>query len=147
MLSDCFSGTTFQVFASKQADLSRALAMNLSAVSRPAKRPHSGSSHPPNKEKPFAGSYSKYNNRSNKRAFLSCPQTGGKRIDSFIDNWREITSDPDILSIVLGYKIPLRCKPVQFTIPVTSPNQVNADLIESEVENLLTKGAIAEIPP
>ena len=39
-------------------------------------------------------------------------------MDSFIDNWREITSDPDILSIVLGYKIPLRCEPVQFTIPV-----------------------------
>ena len=42
----------------------------------------------------------------------------------------------------------LRCEPVQFTIPVTSPNQVNADLIDSEVENLLTKGAIAEpLPP
>ena len=50
-------------------------------------------------------------------------------------------------SIVLGYKIPLLCKPVQFSIPVTSPNQVNADLIDSAVENLLTKGAIAEIPP
>ena len=75
------------------------------------------------------------------------PQTGGKGIDFFINNWREITSDPDILSIVLGYKIPLRCKLVQFTIPVTSPNQVNADLADSEVENLLTKGAIAEIPP
>ena len=34
--------------------------------------------------------------------FLSCPQTGGKRIDAFIHKWREITSDPEILSIVLG---------------------------------------------
>ena len=41
----------------------------------------------------------------------------------------------------------MRYKPVQFTIPVTSPKQVNANLIDSEVENLLTKGAIAEIPP
>ena len=57
---------------------------------------------------------------------------------------RAITSDPDILSIVLGYKIPLRCKPVQFTVPVASPNQVTSDLIDSEVENLLTKGAIRE---
>ena len=41
----------------------------------------------------------------------------------------------------------MRYKPVQFTIPVTSPKQVNANLIDSEVENLLTKGAIAEINP
>ena len=75
-----------------------------------------------------------------KWAFLSCPQTGGKRLDSFIDNWRAITSDPGILSIVLGYKL-------QFIIPVTSPNQVNANLIDSEVENFLTKGVIVEIPP
>ena len=57
-------GDKFPSIASKQADLSRAFAMNLGAVSRPAKRPHSGSSHPPNKEKSFAGSYSKYNNCS-----------------------------------------------------------------------------------
>ena len=50
-------------------------------------------------------------------------------------------------SIVSGYKIPLRCKPVQFSLPVTNPNQVNAHLIDSEVESLLTKGAIAETPP
>ena len=119
----------------------------MGAASRPAKHPRSGSALPPNKEKPFAGSYSKYNNRSKKRASLLCPQTGGKRIDSFIDNWREITSDPDILSIVLGYKIPLRCNWYGKLNRFASPNQVNADLIDSEVENLLTKGAIAEIPP
>ena len=107
-------GDDFPSIASKQAHLSRGLEKNLRAASHPARRPPSGSSRPPNKaDKPFAGSYSRYHNRLKKPAFLSCPQTGGKRIDSFIDNWRAITSDPDILSIGLCYKIPLRCKPVQ----------------------------------
>lgn len=117
-------GEDFPTIASKEADLSRGLAKNLGVASQPAKRLCLGSSRPLNREKPFAGSYSKYNSRPKK-----------KRLDSFIDNWRAITSDPGILSIVLGYKL-------QFIIPVTSPNQVNADLIDSEVENFLTKGAL-----
>ena len=68
-------GDDFPSIASKQADLSRGLAKNLGAASRPAKRPRSGSSRPPNKEKPFAGSYSKYNNRSkNGRSFRAPKQ-------------------------------------------------------------------------
>ena len=43
---------------------------------------------------------------------------------AFIDKWREITSDPEILNIVLVFKIPLRCKPVQ-----------NAHLMNAEVES------------
>ena len=63
-------GDDFPSIASKQADLSRGLAKNLGAASRPAKRPRSGPSRPPNKDKPFAGSYSKYNNRpKNGRSF------------------------------------------------------------------------------
>ena len=58
MLSDCFFGEDFPSIASKQADLSRGLAKNLGAASRPAKRPRLGSSRLPNKEKRFAGSYS-----------------------------------------------------------------------------------------
>ena len=56
-------GDDFPSIASKQADLSRDLAKNLGAASRPAKRPCSGLSRPPNRNKPFAGSYSKYNSR------------------------------------------------------------------------------------
>jgi len=63
-------GDDFPSIASKQADLSRGLAKNLGAASQPAKRPRSGTLRPPNKEKPFGGSYSKYNNRSkNGRSF------------------------------------------------------------------------------
>lgn len=138
-------GDDFPSIASKQADLSRGLVKNLGVASRPAKRPRPGSARPPNKEKPYACTYSKYSNRTKNGRSFRAPKQEAKRIDAFIDKWREITSDPDVLSIVLGYKIPLRCKPVQFTLPVTSPNQVNAHLIDLEVESLLAKGAIAEI--
>ena len=68
-------GDDFPSIASKQADFSRGLAKNLGATSRPAKHLRSGSSRPPNKEKPFAGSYSKYNNRSkNGRSFRAPKQ-------------------------------------------------------------------------
>ena len=45
-------------------------------------------------------------------------------MDAFIDKWREITSDPEMLNILLVFKIPLRCKPVQ-----------NAHLMDAEVES------------
>ena len=71
-------GDDFPSIASKQADLSRGLAKNLGAASRPAKRPRSGSSRPPNKEKPFAGSYSKYNNRSKNGRSFHAPKQEAK---------------------------------------------------------------------
>ena len=68
-------GDDFPSIASKQADLSRGLAKNLGAASRPAKRPRSGSLRPPNRDKPFAGSYSKYNSRpKNGRSFRAPKQ-------------------------------------------------------------------------
>ena len=70
-----------------------------------------------------------------------------QKIWRFIDTWRIITSDPEILSIVSGYKIPLRYKPVQHSLPITSSNQANAHLIDVEVETLLTKGAITQVSP
>ena len=82
-----------------------------------------------------------------KRAPLSVSETQPKRIDAFIDTWRSITSDPEILSIVSGYKIPLRYKPVQHSLPITSSNQANAHQIDVEVETLLTKGAITQVSP
>lgn len=59
-----------------------------------------------------------------KWASLSGLQTRSKRMGAFIDKWREITSDPEILNIVLVSKIPLRCKPVQ-----------NAHLMDVELES------------
>ena len=63
-------GEHFRSIASRQANLSRGLTKNLGVASQPAKRPCSGSLRPPNRDKPFAGSYSKYNNRpKNGRSF------------------------------------------------------------------------------
>ena len=71
-------GDDFPSIASKQADLSRGLAKNLVAASWPAKRPCLGSSRPPNKEKPFAGSYSKYNNCSKNGHSFCAPKPEAK---------------------------------------------------------------------
>jgi len=68
----------FPSIASKQADLSRGLAKNLGAASRPAKRPRSEASRPPNKDKPFTGSYSKYNNRSKNGRSFRAPRQEAK---------------------------------------------------------------------
>ena len=66
-------GDDFPSIASKQEDLSRGLANYLGAASWPVKRPCSGLSGPPNKDKPLAGSYSKYNNHSkNGHSFRAC---------------------------------------------------------------------------
>ena len=107
---------------SKKADLSRGLAKNLGSASRPSKRPR-----PPGQLLPTTGTglspvLTKYPYK--KWASLSGLQTRSKRMGAFIDKWREITSDPEILNIVLVSKIPLRCKPVQ-----------NAHLMDVELES------------
>lgn len=99
-------GDDFPSIASKQADLSRGLSKNL--ASGPAKRPRQGSMRTPNRVRPkssaynkFQGTYNKYQGSYNKyqrysrkkRTFLSSLQARGKIIDTFIDRWREITSD------------------------------------------------------
>ena len=117
-------GDDFPTIVSKQADLSRGLAKNLSSASRPGKRPRQGPSGALMRDKPSSGACNEYLSKPRKkRAFLSGLQTRGKRVDSLIENWRAITSDPEILSIVLGYNIPLRCKPVQFSLRVMIPRK------------------------
>ena len=46
-----------------------------------------------------------------------------------------------------GLQIPLRCKPVQFSLPIASACRVNAHLIDADVESLLSKGAIVQVSP
>lgn len=70
-----------------------------------------------------------------KWASLSGLQTRSKRMDAFIDKWREITSDPEILNIVLVFKIPLGCKPVQ-----------NAHLMDAEVESPCKRRYSSSLP-
>ena len=71
-------GDDFPSIASEQADLSRGLAKNLGAASRPAKRPRSGLSRPHNRDKPFAGSYSKYKSRPKNGHSFRAPKKEAK---------------------------------------------------------------------
>lgn len=99
----------------------------------------------PKGKRPFTSASRKYPYK--KQASLSGLQTRGKRIDALIVKWREITFNPAILNIELGYKIPLLCELVQFCPLVTNPSQENAHVTYAEVESLLAKDAIVHVSP
>ena len=73
------------------------------------------------------------------------PLTG--RTSYFYDNWESINASSQVLNIISGYEIPFVKEPYQYHHPIT---QVNSDegriLIEEEINNLLAKDAIEEIP-
>lgn len=71
-------------------------------------------------------------------------KTAGK-LKFFISKWENLTQDPWILSAVKGYKLEFDENPFQKVIP--NPIRFNEDeckLIDSEVSDLLEKGAIKE---
>ena len=92
--------------------------------------------------------------------FLSIRQTGQKttglfssqqgtlkrRLHSFLERWKQITSDPEILNVASGYQIPLHYVPVQLHVPVTIFSDLSAPLVDAEVNKLLSLGAINKIP-
>ena len=41
------------------------------------------------------------------------------RLNNFLEKWKQITEDPEILNAVSGHRIPFRSIPVQLHIPVT----------------------------
>ena len=41
------------------------------------------------------------------------------RLNNFLEKWKQITEDPEILNVVSGHRIPFRSIPVQLHIPVT----------------------------
>ena len=67
------------------------------------------------------------------------------RISNFLERWKQISSDPEILNVVLGYQIPLRCLPFQLSPPVTKFSDSSAPFIGAEVAKLLALGAIREV--
>ena len=73
------------------------------------------------------------------------PLTG--RTSYFYDNWESINASSQVLNIISGYEIPFVKEPYQYHHPMT---QANSDeeriLIEEEINNLLAKDAIEEIP-
>ena len=74
------------------------------------------------------------------------PLTG--RLKFRFRNWEKLTQDGNILSIVQGSKIPFSRTPFQHTLPQTTRvNQEERLLINSEIQEMLRKGAIQQVQP
>ena len=73
-------------------------------------------------------------------------QFEGGRIMHFIDQWTELTSDPEILSIVKGIELEFISKPIQCinTIRQCSFNMIEKRAIDEEIQKLLDKKVIVE---
>jgi hypothetical protein len=98
----------FPTIASKQAELTRGLAKNLSA--------------PTENHQGIVGQLT-------------------LKIAGFLNKWKDITSDQEILNIVVGYHIPVRCVTVQTNPVVTIPTAKQSKfLIEKEVKKTPTNG-------
>ena len=52
------------------------------------------------------------------------------RLNNFLEKWKQITEDPEILNVVSGHRIPFRSIPVQLHIPVTKWSDSRASLIQ-----------------
>lgn len=73
------------------------------------------------------------------------PLTG--RTVFFIDNWKGIQASQQVLNIIQGYRIPLMEEPSQCFHPSTKANSAEErDLILEEINSLLSKDAIEEVP-
>ena len=80
--------------------------------------------------------------------FFNIPYIGG-RTNQFLDNWNLVTSDPFILDIIKGHKIPLKNKPVDILKP-TLENNMTLNCIAKNLENRVIeisneKGSISPI--
>ena len=71
----------------------------------------------------------------------------GGRLKHFIDNWRLITDNDWVLTVVQhGYRIPLKSTPNQATIPINPPAKGSAfDVLVSEAEALISKHAVRPV--
>ena len=70
------------------------------------------------------------------------------RLPHFQKNWEKVTTDPSVLSIVEGIKIPFLRRPRQHKVPKQirhTPSEHQR--IKEEVEKMLRKGAIEKAKP
>ena len=76
------------------------------------------------------------------------PQQGPlkPRLNNYLERWKEITSDPEIIHVVSGYQIPFHSVPVQLHVPVTKCSDLTVPLVDAEVSKLLSVGAIKAVP-
>ena len=68
-----------------------------------------------------------------------------RKVKNFIENWKILTKDTEILSLVKGYAIPFHEIPPQKNIP-NSPklSQEEKFPVQKEIREMLNKGAIVE---
>ena len=66
----------------------------------------------------------------------------GGRIRYFIENWKHITNDVNILNIVKGYQIEFSGLPVQYTARETRLCKHEGEILDEEIIKLMNKGVI-----
>ena len=64
---------------------------------------------------------------------------------NFVENWRQITSDPWILQYIEGYHLEFESEPCQLVLPLQANfSKSQRQAIDKEVLKLLEKGAIVK---
>ena len=74
---------------------------------------------------------------------LKLPASG--RLSHFYLNWECLTQDQEILQVVKGFSIPLSSQPKQKFLPPLSLSQEEIGLVDTEIMEMLRKGAIQEV--
>ena len=65
----------------------------------------------------------------------------------YLKNWGQLTTDSSVLDMVKGYRLRFKAHPHQFYRPITNPKSSKEfQAIKQEVNSLLSKGAIKQIP-
>ena len=75
---------------------------------------------------------------------ISCPRLAG-RVAYFLPNWEVLTQDQWVLQTVADYHLQLTEAPTQASVPQqTKCSQESKSQINSELQELLSKGAVVE---
>ena len=70
------------------------------------------------------------------------------RLAHFVQNWRLISSDPDVLAAVVGYKLEFTTTPLQTGLPpVLHFSKSDSAKIDTEIQSLIQKGALKQVQP
>jgi hypothetical protein len=137
-------GDDFPSIASKEAELSRGLAKNLAPAANKTKP------QPPRfSNSGYSNNQNKYQNSRQKQKFFRpppVPVSTAAQLPRHFKQWEELTSDPEILNIVSGLKIPFRCVPFQKHPQITRALPESVPILDTEVQSLLEKGAVCQVP-
>ena len=76
---------------------------------------------------------------------IKSPPAGRTKL--FLENWRKLTRDQNILGTVMGWKIPFVRKPFQKNPPKQySMGKTTSKIVSKEIASMLGKGAIKVVP-